>query len=84
MNQRGVVYENGRFVNGQVMDWVFAFGYPVSEAYWMRAKLGGVETWMLVQAFERRILTYTPSNPAAFQVEMGNVGQHYRRWRYGQ
>ena len=84
MNQRGVVYENGRFVNGQVMDWVFAFGYPVSEAYWMRARLGGVETWMLVQAFERRILTYTPSNPAAFQVEMGNVGQHYRRWRYGQ
>ena len=84
MNQRGTVYENGAFVNGQVMDWLFAFGYPVTEAYWMRAKLGGTETWMLVQAFERRILTYTPSNPAAFQVEMGNVGQHYRRWRYGQ
>ncbi len=83
MNQSGTVYESGRFVNGKVMDWVFAFGYPVSDAYWIRAKLGGRETWMLVQAFERRILTYTPSNSAAFQVEMGNVGQHYRRWRYG-
>lgn len=84
MNQSGIVYENGRFVNGKVMDWVFAFGYPVTDAYWIRAKLGGTETWMLVQAFERRILTYTPSNVPAFQVEMGNVGQHYRRWRYGQ
>lgn len=84
MNQTGTVYENGRFVNDkQVVDWVFAFGYPLSDAYWMRAKLGGTETWMLVQAFERRILTYTPTNAPAFQVEMGNVGQHYRRWRYG-
>ncbi|HEY1013015.1 MAG TPA: glycoside hydrolase family 99-like domain-containing protein [Herpetosiphonaceae bacterium] len=82
MNQSGTIYENGRFVNGKVVDWVFAFGYPVTDAYWMRARLGGNETWMLVQAFERRILTYTPTNPAAFQVEMGNVGQHYYRWRY--
>ena len=38
---------------------------------------------MLIQAFERRVLTYTPGNPAAFQVEMGNIGQHYYDWRYG-
>ena len=37
---------------------------------------------MLIQAFERRVLTYTPSNPPAFQVEMGNIGQHYYDWRY--
>ena len=37
----------------------------------------------LIQAFERRVLTYTPANPAAFQVEMGNVGRHYYLWRYG-
>jgi hypothetical protein len=36
---------------------------------------------VLVQVFERRVLTFTPSNPVAFQVEMGNVGQHYREWR---
>ena len=37
---------------------------------------------VLVQAFERRVLTFTPTNSPAFQVEMGNVGQHYYRWRY--
>src|SRR5690606_4359159 len=25
---------------------------------------------------------YTPSNDPAWQVEAGNVGQHYYRWRY--
>ena len=36
----------------------------------------------MVQIFERRALTYTASNPAAFKVEMGNIGQHYFAWRY--
>ena len=36
----------------------------------------------LIQLFERRVLTYTPSNPDAFKVEMGNIGQHYYTWRY--
>jgi hypothetical protein len=55
----------------------------MSEPFWMRARVGGEETWVLVQAFERRVLTYTPTNPIAYQVEMGNVGQHYHAWRYG-
>jgi hypothetical protein len=42
-----------------------------------------VEKDVLVQLFERRVLTYTPSNQAGWQVEMGNVGQHYHSWRYG-
>jgi hypothetical protein len=29
------------------------------------------------------VLTYTASNPAAFQVEMGNIGAHYSQWRSG-
>jgi len=37
-----------------------------------------------VQVFERRVLTYTPSNPSGWQVEAGNVGQHYYAWRYVQ
>ena len=37
---------------------------------------------VLMQCFERRCLTYTPGNPAGWQVEAGNVGQHYYRWRY--
>lgn len=35
-----------------------------------------------MQGFERRVLTYTPSNPTAFRVEFGNIGQHYLLWRY--
>ncbi len=38
---------------------------------------------MLVQAFERRLLTFVPGNSAGWQVEAGNVGRHYYEWRYG-
>lgn len=61
---------------------IAAFGLPITDAYWISAKVGGVDKDILVQIFERRAITYTPSNPAAFQVEMGNVGQHYFQWRY--
>ncbi len=67
-----------------LVDWVFAMGYPISEPYWARVRVGGVEQEVLVQAFQRRVLTYTPGNPAGWQVEMGNVGRHYYWWRYGQ
>ena len=60
----------------------FATGYPITEAYWTTVKVGGVEKRVLVQVFERRVLTYTPDNPAGWQVETGNVGQHYYSWRY--
>jgi hypothetical protein len=72
-----------RYMNNLPDDWVFAFGYPISEPYWSRARVGGVDKTVLVQLFERRVLTYTPGNPRGFEVEMGNVGQHYHRWRYG-
>lgn len=66
-----------------LIDWVFAMGYPISEPYWTKVKVGGVERDVLVQAFQRRVLTYTPTNPAEWRVEMGNVGRHYYQWRYG-
>ncbi len=72
-----------RFLQAQPDDWLFAFGYPISEPYWTVARVGGVDKRVLVQLFERRALTYTPGNPAGFEVEMGNVGQHYHQWRYG-
>lgn len=72
-----------RFMGRQPADWLYLFGRPITEAYWVRARVGGAEQWVLVQLFERRTLTYTPANPAAWQVEMGNVGQHYYQWRYG-
>jgi hypothetical protein len=61
---------------------LFVFGYPVSGAHWVTAKVAGREQTVLFQVFERRVLTYTPNNPAAFRVEAGNVGRHYLRWRY--
>ena len=36
----------------------------------------------MIQAFERRVLTYVPTNVPGFQVEMGNIGLHYYDWRY--
>jgi hypothetical protein len=83
MNQDGLVSENGRYVRAQVYDPLFVFGLPVSGAYWVKTKVGGKELPILFQVFERRVLTYNPANPPRWRVEMGNVGQHYRVWRYG-
>ncbi len=89
MNQKGNIYENGKLVDGQPIlgsnpdaPWLDATGYPLTEAYWTRVTVGGVAKDVLLQAFQRRVLTYTPDNPAQYQVEMGNVGRHYFTWRY--
>ncbi len=83
-NSRGLVLaEDGKsLVEGDTVDWQFSVGLPITEAYWVKVKVAGVEQVVLVQAFERRVLTYTSNNPSAFQVEMGNVGRHYYTWRY--
>jgi hypothetical protein len=65
------------------VDWLYVLGYPISEPYWIDSTIAGTERRVLVQLFERRVLTYTPDNPPAYQVEFGNIGQHYYRWRYG-
>lgn len=86
MNQTGPVFDpNARVtVNGaKVFDWLYAMGFPITDPYWTRVKVAGVEQDVLMQCFQRRCLTYTPSNPAGYKVEMGNVGQHYFVWRYG-
>jgi hypothetical protein len=66
-------------------NWLAVMGYPITEAFWARDQVvvGGKSQDVLIQLFQRRALTYTPSNPAGFQVEMGNIGQHYYVWRYG-
>jgi hypothetical protein len=83
MNQRGLVSQDGGYVEDQIYNPLFVFGLPVSGAYWVKTKVGGKEMPVLFQVFERRVLTYNPANPPAFRVEMGNVGQHYSKWRYG-
>jgi uncharacterized protein YkwD len=62
---------------------VAAVGLALSEPFGATVKVAGVSKTVTIQAFERRVLTYTPDNPEPFRVEMGNIGQHYLRWRYG-
>lgn len=84
MNSSGTVFEEGRNVSGPLFgDPFYAIGYPVTEAYWSDVRVDGDIRTVLVQCFQRRCLTYAPQNPSEWQVEMGNVGQHYYKWRYG-
>ncbi len=83
MNSTGTVYENGSYVNSNLFqDPFFATGRPITEAYWATVLVGGQPTDVLIQCFERRCLTYTPSNAPEWQVESGNVGRHYYDWLY--
>ncbi|MCO5176624.1 MAG: hypothetical protein M9890_06590 [Thermomicrobiales bacterium] len=60
---------------------LYVLGHPLSEPYWVQTEVAGVEQYVLLQAFERRVLSYTPGNPDGWQTESGNAGQHYRIWR---
>lgn len=82
MTQQGVVYHDGRYEHETLVDWLFAMGYPITEPYWIQIHVGTSDRWVLMQAFQRRILTYSPTNPAGWEVEMGNVGRAYFDWRY--
>lgn len=83
LQMRGIVYEQGNIQESWLFWPPFAVtGYPITEAYWARVKVRGQQRDVLIQCFERRCLTYTPENPVSWQVELGNVGQHYYRWRY--
>jgi hypothetical protein len=84
MQSSGPIIEDGVVVTGPLFaDPFYATGYPIAEAYWATVRVGGTPRDVLLQCFERRCLTYTPGNPEGWQVEAGNVGQHYYRWRYG-
>jgi hypothetical protein len=84
MRQVGLVSVDGQLVREQIVDPLYTFGHPVTEPYWAQVTIGGEPRPVLFQAYQRRILTYTPDNPDPWKVEMGNVGQHYYRWRYGE
>jgi hypothetical protein len=75
--------DQGQTVNQQLITpWFYATGLPISEPYWTKAKIRGTMTDVLIQAYERRALTFVPTNQPGFQVEMANIGQHYFDWRY--
>jgi hypothetical protein len=83
-NLRGSVWNGSGYSDDSIFfgNSLYVLGRPLAEPYWTRAVVAGVEKDVLVQLFERRVLTYTPTNPSGFKVEMGNVGQHYYKWRY--
>jgi hypothetical protein len=84
LNSTGILRQDHQYVEGPIFSpTFFATGLPVTNPYWTRVLVAGEQQDVLVQCFERRCLTYTPSNEPAWQTEMGNVGQHYYRWRYG-
>jgi hypothetical protein len=84
LNQQGPVVQNGQVVQAPLITpWFYASGLPISEPYWASVRVGGTVKDVLIQAYERRVLTYTPTNDEPFRVEMGNVGRHYHDWRYG-
>ena len=84
LNTSGKILEDGRRTSGPLFaNPFYATGYPIAGAYWARVRVAGEQQWVLIQPFERRVLTYTPGNAPEWRVEMGNVGRHYYGWRYG-
>ena len=45
-------------------------------------KIAGKQEDVLIQLFERRVLTYQPDAAPEWRVQMGNIGAHYYDWRY--
>ncbi|HUZ02442.1 MAG TPA: hypothetical protein VMU89_19010, partial [Thermomicrobiaceae bacterium] len=70
MTSTGLVSVAGQTVSDHLfVNPYYATGYPLTEAYWTSVLVGGVSRQVLVQVFERRVLTYTPANPSGWQVE---------------
>ena len=71
------------FVDYRNTSGLLLIGLAISEPFFATVPVAGTQRQVLVQVFERRVLTYTAANPDPYKVEMGNVGQHYYQWRYG-
>jgi hypothetical protein len=80
--QSGTVLEDGRLAQAPLLDPLYVLGRPITEAYWIDVLVNGAPVSVLVQLYERRALTYNPSNPPEWRVEMANVGRAYYDWRY--
>ncbi len=82
LQQVGPVQINGEQRQDLLVDWLYLIGHPASEPYWITTNIDGEPQELLVQVYERRVLTYNPNNPPQWQVEMSNVGRDYLLWRY--
>lgn len=85
LNEQADIIQDGSTVQGPLFyPWFAVTGFPISEPYWSYVKVEGKYTDVLIQAYERRVLTFVPHLPSPFKVQMGNIGQHYFEWRYGE
>jgi hypothetical protein len=80
--QEAPVVESGDVLDGLLFDPpLLATGFPITEPFWVTVPENGEYVDILVQCFERRCLTYTPSHEPAWQVEMSNIGTHHKLWQ---
>ena len=83
LNNTSLIWDGEAYVEAQFFENPFyVSGRPITEAYWTTVPVGGQQRDVLLQCFERRCLTYTPTNPESWRVEAGNTGLHYFNWRY--
>jgi uncharacterized protein YkwD len=83
LHSQGLVYQDSQLTEDRLFENAYySTGYPVTDSFWTMVRVNGVPKRVLVQVFERRVLTYTPDNPNGWQVESGNVGLHYYHWFY--
>ncbi len=54
--------------------WLHDIGLPMTEAFLVDTVKNGEQRQIMLQAFERAVLTYDPQNSHAWQVERGNIG----------
>ncbi len=58
--------------------WLHDVGLPMTEPIWATVDKGDAHgRRILVQPFQRTVLTYDPLNPSSWQVERANVGSNY-------
>lgn len=86
LNQSGPVLDSaGTASEAKLSDpWFYTTGFAISEPLWANVKIAGKQEDVLIQLFERRVLTYVPSFAPEWSVQMGNIGAHYYDWRYKQ
>jgi molybdenum ABC transporter molybdate-binding protein len=84
LNQSAPVWQDGKLVTAPLnRPWFYATGYPISDPYLAVVKIAGQQgVKVFIQAYQRRVLTYVPTAPDGFQVQVGNIGRHYYNWRY--
>lgn len=57
--------------------WLHDIGLPMTEAVQATVTKGDVQRDIVIQAFQRTVLTYDPQNPDDWKVERANVGTDY-------